>query len=77
MRSYNFYLSDNEIDEIVVDELKLAYGMNKEHDMDEGGWPIPVDKKLLDSIEVVLKYFTTPDDFEEWKKTSAVTDESS
>ena len=48
-------------DELVVAVLQDAYDC-------EARCPIEPDKAVLDALEVVLSYFMTMDEFEDWKE---------
>lgn len=50
-------LTDEFIDHIVINELKLTYEMNLIPDRDESGDTIDPDGDLLDAVETLLKYF--------------------
>ena len=61
-------LVDQQIESIVIDDLKLAYAMNIEPNrIDCSDLVIDPDQNLLDSIKRVLCYYMTRDDFEQWE----------
>ena len=52
-------LTYDQIDSIIIDELKETYKINSDSAFR--------DDELLTSIELILKYYMTIQDFEEWK----------
>ena len=61
-------LVDQQIESIVIDDLKLAYAMNIEPNrIDCSDMDIDPDQNLLDSIKRVLCYYMTRDDYEQWE----------
>ena len=61
-------LVDQQIESIVIDDLKLAYAMNIEPNrIDCSDMVIDPDQNLLDSIRRVLCYYMTRDDYEQWE----------
>ena len=61
-------LVDQQIESIVIDELKLAYELNVEpNQIDCSDMVIDPDQNLLDSIKRVLCYYMTRDDYEQWE----------
>ena len=61
-------LVDQQIESIVIDELKLAYALNIEPNrIDCSDMVIDPDQNLLDSIKHVLCYYMTRDDYEQWE----------
>lgn len=61
-------LVDQQIESIVIDDLKLAYAMNIEPNrIDCSDMVIDPDQNLLDSIKRVLCYYMTRDDYEQWE----------
>ena len=70
MNPRTFVLTDDQVDEIVVEELKLAYELNcKPNKVDCSDDYIDPDYKLLASLEYVLQYFMVPSEFKAWKQT--------
>ena len=61
-------LVDQQIESIVIDDLKLAYVLNIEPNrIDCSDMVIDPDQNLLDSIKRVLCYYMTRDDYEQWE----------
>ena len=61
-------LVDQQIESIVIDDLKLAYELNVEPNrIDCSDMVIDPDQNLLDSIKRVLCYYMTRDDYEQWE----------
>ena len=61
-------LVDQQIESIVIDDLKLAYELNVEPNrIDCSDMVIDPDQNLLDSIRRVLCYYMTRDDYEQWE----------
>ena len=61
-------LVDQQIESIVIDDLKLAYELNSEPNrIDCSDMVIDPDQNLLDSIKRVLCYYMTRDDYEQWE----------
>lgn len=57
-----------QIESIVVNELKFAYELNSEPNrIDCSDMVIDPDQNLLDSIKRVLCYYMTRDDYEQWE----------
>ena len=52
-----FTLSWDQVDEIVIQELKDALEMNLCSNKDEGGYEIPSDEETVEAIKKVLEYF--------------------
>jgi hypothetical protein len=62
----------DQIDAIVIDELKEAYELNLQIDRDEGGQALEPDWELLASIEKVLSYFMPVAEYERWHREAAL-----
>jgi hypothetical protein len=62
-RNYNVSLTDEDVDAIIIGELKLAYNQLLE-DSDEA----EPDWDTLDALEAVLEYWMTPQQYTEWLK---------
>ena len=61
-------LVDQQIESIVIDDLKLAYELNSEPNrIDCSDMVIDPDQKLLDSIKRLLYYYMTRDDYEQFE----------
>jgi hypothetical protein len=56
-------LAWDQIDSIVLTELKAAYAMTK----GDGTTNLDIDHELLQSLDNVLKYYMPSSDYEEWK----------
>lgn len=59
-------VGDEQLEQLVIDELKLALELNLVMDYDEGGEPMGRDEILIASLDNVLKYFMTHSDYEEY-----------
>lgn len=57
-----------QIDKIVVDDLKLAINLNLAPRRDEGGEFLDIDEDLVDAIMTVLSYYMTASEFTEYEK---------
>jgi hypothetical protein len=62
-------LNDSQKDEIVVESLKDAYRINCEPDKyDCSDETIPPDDEFLNALDLVINYFSTNDQYQEWLK---------
>ena len=61
-----------QIDAIVINELKDAHERNLYLDRDEGGNLIDPDWALLEALEKVLGYFMPYDEYQVWKRNAAL-----
>ena len=62
-------LNDSQKDEIVVESLKDAYRINCEPDKyDCSDETIPPDDEFLNALDLVINYFSTSDQYQEWLK---------
>lgn len=59
-------LECEQIDAIVVGELKHAYEINLKCTKDEGGFDIDPDGELANALKVVLQYFMSKYDYDDW-----------
>jgi len=60
-------LNDSQKDEIVVESLKDAYRINCEPDKyDCSDETIPPDDEFLNALDLVINYFSTNDQYQEW-----------
>ena len=59
-------LTWEQIDAIVVAELQEAYRLNVTPTRDEAGLDIDPDGELAKALEVVLQYFMSHQDYQEW-----------
>jgi hypothetical protein len=55
-------LTDDQLDAIVIAELKDALELNIRYDTDEGGYRIDPDRDLVNALKVVLAYYMPPFD---------------
>ena len=70
MNKANITLDHDQITEIVRQSLIEDYELNKRTDhVDCSDWEIDPDQQLLKALEQVIDYYSTPDQFAEWKKT--------
>lgn len=61
-------LTNNQIESILLQELKSAYDMNRVLCRDEGGHADDdLDSELLYCIERVIEYYSSPEDFDLWQ----------
>ena len=65
MSPYFFQIDHAQSEHIVIEELKLAVYLNLEPNIDEGGYMVPLDWELINSLLHVLKYFMTVPEYEE------------
>lgn len=63
---YTFEMEDEQVVAIIVSELQEAHRLNVVMYNDEGGFPIEPDFELLKALEVILKYYMIPSEFEQW-----------
>ena len=62
-------LDFDQISELVRQSLIEDYELNKDPDfVDCSDWEIDPDKQLLKALEIVIEYYSTPEQFAEWKK---------
>ena len=60
-------LQVEDVDQVIVDELKDAYQRNNKFDrVDCSDTVLEPDYELLKAIQTVLAYYMTHDDYEEW-----------
>lgn len=59
-------LVPEQLDAIIIQELKSAHEMNMQFDRDEGGTVMEPDWELLGALEQVLAYYMPPKEFERW-----------
>jgi hypothetical protein len=63
-----YTISDEECDRIVIASLKESYEMFNKPDYDEGGELLDGDADYLNAIKLVLHYYMTPSEADEWEK---------
>ena len=62
-------LDFDQISELVRQSLIQDYELNKDPDfVDCSDWEIDPDVQLLKALELVIDYYSTPEQFAEWKK---------
>lgn len=66
MRIKTVEMTLDQIDAIIIEELKEAHELNLRLNTDEGGQYIEPDHELLSSIEKVLEYYMSPTEYEKW-----------
>ena len=66
MRTKTIEMTLDQIDAIIIEELKEAHELNWRQDTDEGGQYIEPDHELLTSIEKVLEYYMSPTEYMKW-----------
>ena len=63
-------LDFDQVSELVRQSLIQDYELNRLPDkVDCSDWVIDPDQRFLDALELVIDYYSTPDQFAEWKKT--------
>ena len=68
-------LVDQQIEKIVIDDLKIAYKLNSRPDrIDCSDDVLDPDQDLLDSIKHLLRYYMTSAEYEQWESGSAEPD---
>lgn len=68
-------LVDQQIEKIVIDDLKFAYKLNSRPDrIDCSDDVLDPDQDLLDSIKHLLRYYMTSAEYEQWESGSAEPD---
>lgn len=68
-------LVDQQIEKIVIDDLKFAYKLNSRLDrIDCSDDVLDPDQDLLDSIKHLLRYYMTSAEYEQWEFGSAEPD---
>lgn len=70
--THTFEMTWEQVDAIVVAELKDAHARNLELDRDEGGQLLDPDWELLDALETVLAYFMPTSEYDVWKRNAAM-----
>ena len=69
MNKINVSLDMDQVSELVRQSLIEDYELNKDPDfVDCSDWEIDPDFQLLKALEVVINYYSTPEQFAEWKK---------
>ena len=62
-------LDFDQISELVRQSLIQDYELNRHPDkVDCSDWEIDPDLQLLKALELVIDYYSTPEQFAEWKK---------
>ena len=65
----NVSLDFDQISELIRQSLIQDYELNMHPDyVDCSDWSIDPDKQLLKALELVIDYYSTPEQFAEWKK---------
>ena len=68
-------LVDQQIEKIIIDDLKFAYKLNSRLDrIDCSDDVLDPDQDLLDSIKHLLRYYMTSAEYEQWESGSAEPD---
>lgn len=68
-------LVDQQIEKIVIDDLKFAYRLNsKPNRIDCSDDILDPDQDLLDSIKHLLRYYMNSEEYEQWESGSAEPD---
>lgn len=67
-----FQMTWDQVDAVVIEELKDAHERNLTLDRDEGGVYLDPDWELLNAIEKVLEYFMPHSEFEHWRREAAL-----
>lgn len=68
MKKVDMHLSWNDIEEIVREELVESYAREKvSNKIDNSNDIIKPDTELLRALERVIEYYSSPDQFHEWK----------
>lgn len=68
-------LVDQQIEKIVIDDLKFAYKLNsKPNRIDCSDDILDPDQDLLDSIKHLLRYYMNSEEYEQWESGSAEPD---
>ena len=69
MTKVNVSLDFDQISELVRQSLIQDYELNQHPDyVDCSDWEIDPDFQLLKALELVIDYYSTPEQFAEWKK---------
>lgn len=72
MRSVEVLISNEDVDKMVVEELKNAYRMNAvPNKIDCSDDVIPIDQEFLKSVDHVLEYFLNTNQLKEWEAEKA------
>ena len=60
-------ITDELVEEIVREELKLAYELcNRPDHVDCSNTLLEPDQELLNALKIALKYFSAPKEYSEW-----------
>ena len=69
MTKINVTIDHDQLTEIIRQSLIEDYNLNKLPDnIDCSDWVIDPDQRFLDALEQVIDYYSTPEQFAEWKK---------
>ena len=69
MTKINVTIDQDQLTEIIRQSLIEDYNFNKLSDkIDCSDWVIDPDQRFLDALEQVIDYYSTPEQFAEWKK---------
>lgn len=72
MSTRYFTMTDDQIDNLIIEELRDAHERNLTLDKDEGGSYMDPDWELLKALETVLEYYTPRVDHEVWARNAAL-----
>ncbi len=65
-------LTNNQIDEVIIQDLKNMYRILQKPQRDEGGLLMEPETDMMDAIDKVLKYYMTPQQQKEWEDEKVV-----
>lgn len=67
-----FTMTDEQVDALIIEELQDALQRNMVLERDEGGFPLDPDRRLIESLLVVLAYYMPHYDYEAYRKQIAL-----
>lgn len=70
--THQFKMTWDQVDAIMITELKDAHARNLTLERDEGGQLIDPDWELLTALDTVLAYFMPAREYDVWKRNAAL-----
>lgn len=65
-------LTDEQVEAIVVEDLKYSLELQFSLNKDEGGQYLDIDQEIVDALKVVLRYYMIPKEAEEYLREVAL-----
>lgn len=69
MKTVEVKIYDDDVDKLVIEELKEAYRLNcKPNKIDNSDEEIEPDHEFLKAVDLVMEYFMNAEDLKKWEK---------